>query len=97
MAAAAPGLVAEVERLAQLLEGSRANPGQRVERLEADRAFAAQLEDLVRQLGADTGLDQLVMAGAVHVHLGHGGFSPPSSGCGSPAGLPSCAGFAKQV
>ena len=68
------GLLAEVERLAQLLERGRADPGYLLECLEVDLALAAALEDLVGQLGADTGLDQLVTAGRVHVGLGHGSF-----------------------
>ena len=69
------GLVAEVERLAQLLERGRADARHLVEGLEVDLALAAALEDLVGQLGADAGLDQLVTARRVHVWLGHGGFS----------------------
>ena len=69
------GLVAEVERFAQLLERGRADARHLFEGLEVDLALAAQLEDLVGQLGADAGLDQLVTAGRVHVWFCHGEFS----------------------
>src|SRR3954447_9511650 len=37
----------------------------RLRELEADRALAAALDDLVDQLGPDTGLDQLIAAGGM--------------------------------
>ena len=47
-------------------------PRQLDERREAgDLLLATQLEDLVRQLGTDPGLDQLFAAGGVRVHFGH--------------------------
>jgi hypothetical protein len=71
VSAAADARIAEVEQLVQLLEGGRTDPRHLVECLKVDLTLAAQLEDLVRKLGTEPGLDQLLAAGGMHIRFGH--------------------------
>jgi hypothetical protein len=78
--------LAEIEHPAQLVERRRADSLDLVERVGAgDRLLPPQLDDLVRDLGPDPRLHELVAARRVHVDLRHG-VLPREVGLGRPHG-----------